>query len=196
MTAFIDRNRPFWTVIWISGLCLLAPEICAASDAGAAGWRPTYDTIMKWLNFFILVFIIVKYSRKPLASFLTNRREDIRREINSVEQKKEEIAVATKAANTALSDSADRLEKLKQRIIDQGEQNKLRIIADAQAESHHIIAGAKRKIQGAILQARNKIRMEMIDRATDIAMERLPREVTEHDNQKLMEQFLTSASGE
>ena len=194
MTAFINRNRRFWKAICVTGMLLLIPGICAASEAG--GWRPTYDMIMKWLNFFIFVFIIVKYSRKPLAGFLKGRREEIRNEINQIEKKKEEITTATEAANAALGHSADRLEKLKQRIIDQGKQKKLQIIADAQKEGHHILAGAKRKIQGSILQARNKIRMEMIDRATDIAMERLPGEVTEHDNQKLMEQFLISASGE
>ena len=194
MTAFIGRNRRFWKTLCIAGLYLMIPGICAASDAG--GWRPVYDTIMKWLNFFIFVFIIVKYSRQPLAGFLKGRREEIHREINRIEQKKEEIAAATEAANKALSDSTDRLGQLKQRIVDQGKQKKSRIIADAQKEATHIIAGAKRKIKGAVLQARNKIRMEMIDRATEIAMERLAREVTEHDNQALMEQFLISAGGE
>jgi F-type H+-transporting ATPase subunit b len=194
MTAFIARNRHVWGILCVAGLYLLTPEICTASEPG--GWRPTYDTIMKWVNFFILVGIIVKYSRKPLAGFLTGKREEIRREIDTLEQKKEEISAAVEAANTALSNSTGRLEELKQRIIEQGQQQKLRIIADAQQESQHIMAGAESKIQGAILQARNKVRMEMIDRATDIALERLPAEVTEHDNQKLMEQFLSSASGE
>jgi F-type H+-transporting ATPase subunit b len=194
MTAFISRNRYFFVLCVAVGLYLLTPETCMASDAG--GWRPTYDTIMKWVNFFILVAIIVKYSRKPLVGFVTGKREEIRREIDDLDRKKEEIAEAVKEANTALEDSANRLEQLKQRIINQGELKKSKIIADAQQESEHIMAGAESKIQGAILQAHHKIRAEMIDRATDIALERLPREVTEQDNQKLMQQFLSSASGE
>ncbi len=195
MTEFTTRIRPvaaqmLWIICWL----LLLPAISFAADT--SGWRPPYDIVMRWLNFLILVFVIVKFSRRPLSSFLKGKQKEIGAEISRIEQKQEKISQATTTARQKLAKSADRLEQLKQRIISQGEKRKLEIIEEARQEGRHILESAKRKVAGSILQAQNKIRGEMIDTAAAIALEKLPGRITAQDNEKLFEQFLTSAGGE
>ncbi len=195
MTEFTTRTRfvvvqTLWIICWL----LLLPAISFAADTG--GWRPTYDIVMRWLNFLILVFVIVKFSRRPLSSFLKGKQKEIGAEISRIEQKQEKISQATTTARQKLAKSADRLEQLKQRIISQGQKRKIEIIEEARQEGRHILESAKRKVAGSILQAKNKIRGEMIDTAAAIALEKLPGEITARDNEKLFEQFLTSAGGE
>jgi len=195
MTAFTPRIR-FIAPLTLGIFCfgLLLPATLGAAET--ATWRPTYDLVMRWLNFLILVFIIVKFSRRPLANFLKGKQKEIGAEIEQIEQEKEEISQAAAAARQQLEESAQRLEKLKQRIVDRGEKKKLEIIAEAREEGRHILDSARRKVQGTVLQAKNKIREEMIDMAVTIALEKLPAEITTQDDEKLFEQFLASAESE
>jgi len=172
---------------------LLGPTASGAAEAG--DWRPTYDLVLRWLNFLILVFVIVKFGRRPLLDFLKGKQEEIGTQIERIEKEKEEISAAADAARRQLEESAQRLEKIKQRIIERGEKRKLEIIAEAREEGRHIMESAHRKVEGTILQAKNKIRQEMIDKAVGIALERLPAEITAQDNEKLFERFLASADG-
>ncbi|MCP3953758.1 MAG: hypothetical protein GY697_16295 [Desulfobacterales bacterium] len=179
--------------LWILCFWLLPATLGAAETAT---WRPTYDLVMRWLNFFILVFVIVKFGRRPLANFLKGKQQEIGTEIERIQKEKEEILQAAAAARQQLDKSARRLEQLKQRIIDRGEKKKLEILAEARQESRHIMESTRHKVAGTVLQAKNKIREEMIDIATAIALEKLPAEITAQDNEKLFEQFLTSANRE
>lgn len=195
MTEFTTRTRLILTqTLWIICWLLVVPAISFAADTG--GWRPVYDLVMRWLNFLILVFVIVKFSRRPLSSFLKGKQKEIGDKISRIEQEQEKISQATTAARQTLDKSADRLEQLKQRIINQGEKRKLEIIEEARQEGRHIVESAKRKVAGSILQAKIKIRGEMIDTAAAIALGKLPGEITAQDNEKLFEQFLISAGGE
>jgi len=195
MTVFATRLRQLRvTALWVLGLWLLLPAIVGAAEAG--GWRPTYDLVMRWLNFLILVFVIVKYSRRPLANFLKGRQKEIGAEIEQIEQEKETINKAAVEARRNLEESARRLEELQQRIIERGEKRKLEIIAEARQEGRHIMESARRKVEGTLLQAKNKVREEMIDKAVAIALEKLPTEITARDNEKLFTQFLASADRE
>lgn len=191
MTACKPKIR-FSVSLTLGILCigLLMPATLGAAEA--ATWRPTYDLVMRWLNFLILVFIIVKYSRRPLANFLKGKQKAIGTEIERIEKEKEKISESAAAARQQLEDSAQRLEKLKQRIVDQGEKKKLEIIAEARQEGRHIMESARHKVAGTVLQAKNKIREELIDMAVAIALEKLPAEITTQDNEKLFEQFLVS----
>jgi len=195
MTKFTTRKRLILTrTLWIVCWLMLMPAVSFAADTG--DWRPTYDLVMRWLNFLILVFVIVKFSRRPLSGFLKGKQKEIGDEISRIEQEQEKISQAATAARQKLDKSANRLEQLKQRIISQGEKRKIEIIEGARQEGRHIMESAKRKVEGSILQAKNKIRGEMIDTAAAIALGKLPGEITARDNEKLFEQFLISAGGE
>lgn len=192
MTAFKTRIQAVWPpALTILCLWLIGPTVSGAAET--ADWRPTYDLVLRWLNFLILVFVIVKYSHRPLANFLKGKQKEIGAEIDRIEQEKADITQAADEARRQLKESALRLEKMKQRIIDRGEKKKLEIIAEARQEGRHIMESARHKVEGAISQAKNKIREEMIDMAVAIALEKLPSEITAQDNQNLFEQFLISA---
>lgn len=195
MSTPLTRNRLI-RLLTFGTLCfwLVGPAGAGAAETG--DWRPTYDLVMRWLNFLILVFVIVKFGKKPLIDFLKGQQEEIGTQIERIEKEKAEISAATDTARQQLEASARRLSELKQRIIDRGEKRKIEIIAEARQEGRHIMESARRKVAGTILQAQNKVRQEMIDQAVNIALERLPAEMTPQDNEALFERFLVSADSE
>ena len=78
------------------GLTLvLFPEIALAGDPA---WRPTYDIAMRWLNFIILVGVIVKYAREPIKDFLKLRKKDVVAQIEELDTEKNRLLEEIKTA--------------------------------------------------------------------------------------------------
>jgi F-type H+-transporting ATPase subunit b len=172
-------------------LLVAAVEVMAAEGGG--GWRPTFDIIMKWVNFAILVLVFIKFARRPLKNFLSDKGEEIALQINSLQDEKNQLQQRILEAKTELEESEVRLEEVKKRIVEMGERRKQEIIDEARREVGVIIESAKQKMEGRIIRERNRLKVEMIDAAAEMALEKLPGLVTENDNQKLLEQFLARA---
>ena len=176
----------------VIGIFLLSAEASAADNSG--NWRPVFDLVMRWLNFGIIVFILVKYARTPIKNFLLSRRQEVAQEIETVEKKKEEANKKIEDAARMLDESAVRFARVKERIIQEGETKKQKLIEDARQESQILLESAKKKIENQLLEAKKAIKSELVDTAISLAMKRLPGEITTEDNQNFTNQFLTSAN--
>lgn len=159
-----------------------------------SNWRSNYDLIMKWVNFAILVIVLVKFTGKPIMDFLRNQKDEVALEIKKIEKEKENVSEKIKAALEAMDQSNERFENLKDRIVEQGEREKQKIIEKAHEQSQIMLEGAKRKIDSQIQQASTTIRTEMVDAAISLAFEKLPKEINEEDNQKFIRLFLNNAA--
>jgi F-type H+-transporting ATPase subunit b len=188
----------------IAFFCCYLIAVCVAllsgsTDALAAettdDWRSTFDLVMRWLNFAIIAFVLVKFGRKPIKDFFSNRREEIDHQIKKFEQQKEAAEEKIEEANKALKNSITRFENVKKRIIEDGEKRKQQIIEDARQESMILLAGTRQRIENQIVEARNLIRSELIESAIALAEKRLPEEITAVDEQKLLYHFMESTSG-
>ena len=180
-------------VIWVSVFCM-ACVVGLSCDALAAeaesGWRATYDSILRWVNFAILAFVIIKFARTPLKDFAQGQKEKLTRELRRKEKAKEAAVDAVKEIRQTLDDSEARFADLKDRIIEQGERKKQQIVEDATAQSRQMLADAKRQVENQIVQAKNRFKSELVDAAADLAMKRLPDLITKEDNQIFINRFL------
>ena len=164
-----------------------------AADS-ASDWRPMFDLVMRWVNFLILAFLIIKFSRLPIKSFLAGKKEDIAREIEELESAKDQMLLKIDESRQQIENSKDRLSKLKKTIIAQGEKNKIKIIKDAERESKILLESARQKIESRISDAREVIKLELVDQAMVLAIRKLPEKITDQDNQRFIDAYLKSAA--
>ncbi|MGD2028362.1 MAG: ATP synthase F0 subunit B [Desulfobacterales bacterium] len=157
----------------------------------SSSWRPIYDLILRWINFGIIVFLVIKYLKTPIMNFLRGQKEKLAQEIKRLEDKKQGISENIEETLKTIDESEVRFAELKERIVYQGEKKKEAIIQTAQKQSKIMLEDAKRRIDTYFIQAKTKFRAELIDRAIDLAMEKLPKEITAEDNEKLTSEYLT-----
>ncbi len=181
-----------FTLAVVIGIHLLGTEASAADNSG--DWRPVFDLVMRWLNFGIIVFILVKYARTPIKDFLLSRREEVAREIEIVEEKKEAANKKIQEAAKMLDESEVRFARVKERIIQEGETIKQKLIEDAQQESKILLESTMKKIESQLHDAKSAFKSELVDAAISLAMKRLPDEINTEDNQNFTNQFLASTS--
>ena len=177
----------------VIGILLLGTEASAANNSD--DWRPVFDLVMRWLNFGIIVFILIKYARTPIKDFLLSRREEVAREIEMVEEKKEAANKKIQDAARMLDESEVRFARVKERIIQEGETKKQKLIEDAKQESKILLESTMKKIDNQLLDAQRAFKSELVDMTISLAMKRLPDEITAEDNNNFTNQFLASASG-
>lgn len=184
-----------WLCAGIAAL-VLSLHLCG-SDAFAAGetssWRPTYDLIMRWINFGIIVFLANKYAKGPVINFLKGRKEKVAQEIKRLEDRRDEAVANIEETRATIDESEVRFADLKQRIVLLGEQKREEIIETARQQSRIMLDDAHRRVESYILEARNAIKAELVDTAIDLALQRLPQEITAADNEKLITEFVDSA---
>jgi F-type H+-transporting ATPase subunit b len=140
-------------------LLFFASETLAADNSGH--WRPTYDLVMRWLNFVILAFLLVKFGKNPLMKVLRQRKEELQREIKRAEEQRKNAEAKANEVRLQLDERIAHLEEIKQRIMKQGETRKKEIIQEARAESKILLMEAKRRIDNQILSTKKMFQAEM-----------------------------------
>ena len=175
-------------------VCFFLITDSAWAAEGSKNWRPTYDMVMAWVNFIILVVLLVKFLKTPIANFLYGQQENVAREIRQLEQQKEKVSGKIQDMMKALDDSETHFAELRTKIIKRGETEKQHIIQDAEQQSRLMMEMAKQKVAGRILQAKDEFKVRMVEEAIAIAEKKLPDMMTADDNQKLVENYLAAAA--
>jgi hypothetical protein len=86
------------------------PEAAYAADAP---WRPTYDMAMRWVNFIILVAVIVKYGKEPIKDFLKLQKSEVVSEISQLEAEKDRILAKSRQSKRKGLETAPTFRNLK-----------------------------------------------------------------------------------
>ena len=186
------RRITFCTML-VLGLFLLVAAAPAWAGDGGREWRPIYDLVMRWINFGILVFFLVKVVGPLLVNFLNSQKTDIQSRVERAQSEKDNMLQKVQEAKDSLENSGPRLEEIRNRIVDQGERHKQETIEKALTQSQLMMKNARQRIDNQINQARKRLMNEMMDMAMEKAIERLPAEITPEDDNRLIRKFLSAA---
>jgi len=175
----------------LAAAAILLGAVPAAAESG--GWRPIYDVVMLWLNFGILVFVLVKVLKRPLRDFFQDKKDELENAVRRIESEKQRAWQQVEEARQDLEENKSRLERVRKRIFEEGERERDQIIEDARDQSRVMIEHARRRIDNQIFLARRQFKAEMVDMAMEMALEQLPREVTEADENRRIDLYLNAA---
>ncbi len=183
-------------IIFNVGLVFIGIHIlgsCAFAAENSTQWRPTYDLVMRFVNFLILAFILVKVLKNPLLNFLKLKKDTVAQTIDKMEQEKQQIETKTKETLKQIDESSTHIEKLKEKIKHQGEKEKEKIIQEAKEQSQYMLNDAKKRVDSQIMQAKEMFKAELIDAAIDVATNQLPKEISKDDNKAFVDNYLKTA---
>ncbi len=169
---------------------LLAFDAFALEEASVG--RKIWDNVMLFVNFGILVFLFVKYAKKPLMNFLRSERESVEQHINELTDKKQGVQSQRDAEAEQIKDIDRIIEEIRSSILEMGEREKEKIIRQGKSLAEKMIRDAEAWSENRIIAARREISEEMVDMALSMAREKLSQNITEKDNDHLVDQFITN----
>lgn len=169
---------------------LLAFDAFALEEASVG--RKIWDNIMLFVNFGILVFLFVKYAKKPLMNFLRSERENVEQRINELTEKKQGVQTKREAEAEQIKDIDRIIGEIRSSILEMGEREKEKIIQQGKSLAEKMIRDAEAYSESRIVAARRELSEEMVDTALSIAREKLLKNMTDKDNDHLVDQFITN----
>ena len=154
--------------------------------------RKVWDNIMLFVNFGILVFLFIRYGKKPLMDFLRSERNTVENELNELTDKKQGVQSQRDVEAENLKDIDQIIEEIRSHILERGKKEKEEIIQQGRALADKMIQDARAYSENRIVAARQELSEEMLDMALSMAKDKLSKDMTDEDNNKLVNQFLTN----
>jgi len=173
------------------GVCwFFAPyaEVLAADELSLG--RKLWDNILLFVNFGILVFLFLKYGRKPLMDYLRGVGKDVESGLNKVETRLSHATSLRDAELDKLEGIQAHLDKIREDILELGRHEKEKHIEEGKIAAENMIQHAKNYAHNKIQEAKKVVADEMIDRAFSTVEKVLVKEISPKDNENVIDQFL------
>lgn len=142
------------------------------------------------LNFSILVFILVKFLRKPITEALKGRTESIRAAFEELEAKRADAERKYAEYEGKLSTMDEQAERILKSFTDQGQAEKEKIIAQAHEAAERIKAQAEFYVQQELAKAKTELQTEVADMAVKMAEDLIRKNLNEQDHHRLISEYL------
>ena len=190
MNLRINKSILAETMLLVGVFWFFAPyaEVLAADELSLG--RKLWDNILLFVNFGILVFLFLKYGRKPLVDYLRGVRKDVESDLNKVETRLSHATSLRDAELDKLEGIQAHLDKIREDILELGRHEKEKHIEEGKIAAENMIQHAKNYAHNKIQEAKKVVADEMIDRAFSTVERVLVREFSPKDNENVIDQFL------
>lgn len=162
-----------------------------ASGAGGDRSGDLLDLLYRFINFALLVIILVVVLKKVnIKGLLASRGEELKRKMDDLQTRKEEADRKYRELERRVRE----FEASRQGIIDQfraeGLAEKNRLISEAEQRVKQILLQAESAIQREMETAKSRLKQDMIAVATQNAEKILSKEITDNDQERLVNDFI------
>jgi len=173
------------------GLCLLTGYGPAAAAAGPDSTGEVKDLLYRFINFGLLVIVLVVVVRKArVKDFFEARKKSIRDRIESLEKQKDAAEARCSELEVALAAFESERAGIIQRFRAEGEAEKGRIIAEANEKARQILLQADAAVQREIKNAEGRLMGELAESVAEKAGKLIAVAVTERDQEFLVDEFI------
>jgi F-type H+-transporting ATPase subunit b len=182
-------------VLGFAGILYASSADPHASAHGSLSPEKLKDLGWRVMNFAVLMFILIKFLKKPLADGLKNRREGIRAEFEDLESRRADAEREYKEYESKLTGIDDELKSMVENAIAQGQKEKERIIEEAERAAEGIKRQAEMAVQNEIADAKRRLKAEIAEQAAIMAEEIIKKNLQDADQDKLVEDYLIKVGG-
>jgi len=156
----------------------------------AGGSESLWSWVFRFVNFGVLVAILVKFGAKPFKNYFVNKHDRIKQKIEEADKVYREAEALKKQYQDKLAQLDGEIEAFKKAVFEETEKEKQKIIDEAKSFAEKIKEQIRLTYEQEALEARVKIKEEIarltVEKAELIMKERF----NERDNRRLVEEFI------
>jgi F-type H+-transporting ATPase subunit b len=183
-------------LVILIAVCLLAPAVASAQtnqDAEEAPslFRTIWDTAWRFINFFILVYVIVRFGRKPLKDFISQQAEQKESEIRQAQAMKAQAQADYQEAETKLADMESTIRDLEKHMYESAERLKRDMLAEAEQNARQILDSSKEVAASKMRTAQANLKREMAEMVIAEAEKIIRQHISEDDQDRLIDEYVT-----
>ncbi|GEM_PF-158582 len=171
-------------------ILLIFPSICLSAKTAPSKARIIYNNIMLFVNFGIIVFLFIRYGKRPLLEFLKNERDKIQGNISKLEEEYNRVKKEIEEQREKISNAEVYAEQIRESILEMAKREKEKIIEDAKKEAQKMIEDANLYYKTELEKAKRMLSDEMMNMAIAVVEERLRKELSKEMNEKIIDRFI------
>jgi len=179
-----------WTPLLPILASLLLPLASYAAGGGGEEEHGAADFWFELANLVLLVVVLFLVARKPVSEYLASRRTQIAGDLESAEQ---ELAAAESTLGEWSRREAgvdDEMTEIQRAARDAAKREAEGMQADAEVTASRIEASADEAVSSELRRAQSGLRREATDLAIQRAGELLRDQLTDQDQDRLVEEFV------
>jgi F-type H+-transporting ATPase subunit b len=148
--------------------------------------------LIQCINFAILLFIIVKFGKKPFKEYLKNRHETVKERIEEAERLLKEAQEAKALYVGKLSKLPEEIEAFRALALKEAETERTKILAEAQELASRIREQARLAYEQEMKETLSRVRAEVVAHTIGTAEEVVRERFTKEDHDRMVEDFITN----
>lgn len=141
------------------------------------------------INFIILLWIVVRFGKKPFVQFLENRHTTIRDNLAEAQRMREEAQQRLDEIKGKLSNLEREITEIKDAVRKDAELERDRIIADAKSQAEDLVTAADRTLDDELRRARRRLEAEAVSAAMQAAEKMIRQQISDADRKRINEDY-------
>lgn len=153
------------------------------------------EYIWKIINFGILFFILYKFGKKPIQSFLKQRSEIIEKTLKEAKEAKELAEKALREVDVRLKEKDKEIQEILSVSRRSGETERENLIEQGNRLREKILEQAKANIAYELKHAKEAIKAEAAEIAIELAEKKLKEKLTKEEQERLLGESIAKIGG-
>ncbi|MCK5797097.1 MAG: ATP synthase F0 subunit B [Deltaproteobacteria bacterium] len=145
--------------------------------------------LFAFINFGLLIYLLVRFGRRPLAAYLSDRHTQIKDALEEATRIHDEAQTRLRETEKKLAGLDDEIANLKKSVADDAQAEKERIIANAKAEAEALVEATERTLVIEVERAKRKLEVSAVQAALQAAEKLLQHEITPQDVTRLRDEY-------
>lgn len=157
--------------------------------------HPVIAFLIQIINFAVLLFVIVKFAKKPFKEYLKNRRAAVKERIEEAERLLKEAQEVKALYAEKLSRLPEEIDAFRASALKEAEAERTKILAEAQELASRIREQARLAYEQELKEALQRVRAEVASHTIKTAEEVVRERFTKEDNDRMVEDFIRNVGG-
>ncbi len=168
----------------------VAPEEAQEVSRQSVHGEPAWVAIARFVNFAILVGVLVYYLRAPIAAYLARRSTEIRSDLTKAAETREAASAELAAIEQKMKALPAEIEALKARGAEEIAAEEARLRQATEQERERLLEQARREIDLHLRAAERELVKQAAELTVGLASDRIKRTITDEDQRRLVDRYL------
>jgi F-type H+-transporting ATPase subunit b len=185
--------KPKGTAWFLRILAFFLPALGGTADLWASGGeKGAFSSAVIWqsIAFVLLLVLLGRFIKKPLAAFLSSRQEEVQSAIKQSARKREEAEALLSEWQRKVDSLNQEVKELHQRIRADGEAEQKKIVSRAKEEGERIRQQAGVIAEQELIKVRAALKRERVDLSVELAERLLKEAIKPQDQERLIEEYI------
>jgi F0F1-type ATP synthase membrane subunit b/b' len=185
------RNRRALVALLLLACAFFAPVLLASEGGEASRGNPILPIVARLFNFAILAGTLIYFLRSPFNQYLADRGAQIRADLTKASAMKLAAATQLSAIDQKMAAMPAELEAVRHAGLTEADAEEARIREAADKERARLLTQMSREIDLRTKTAERELSKVASARAIDLAVGYIATTITEADQSRLVDRYLT-----